>query len=160
MCKYVLIDDLQVHLTPIHFSVTEREAAIFSCSLNCSSAHSVLWLIGESEASLRFFTATSTARFRERTGIHVEVKDQSTCTNNKGKKLQELTIHSSMLHPLLLIRCVAQPTTPDWPDFKSIYASLVVQPVTGTIKNSWEEMAHTRTHTHPDYPRLLIWPTM
>ncbi len=121
-----------MHLTPIHFSVTEKEAAIFYCSLNCSSDHSLLWLVGETEAShLQPFTATSASRFRDKTGIHVEVKDQSTCNDNKGKKQQVLTIHSSILHPMLLIRCVAQPITPNFSDAKSNYATLRVHPVTG-----------------------------
>ena len=124
-------------LSPTSVSILQGEVGRFSCSMACSTHHTFTWILDQ-HSHKTIFTITSTERLLRLTGLEVDVKDVSTCTDEGlGEKRQSILVQSSLIPPSnFTLQCVAQPISPAYHDLLSNLASLQIHAATGTYASN------------------------
>ena len=138
-----------VNLLPSDITVEQGNYAVFNCSYGCQimQTHTLSWVVGDLPGIRRTFLRGRTTDFIEKSGLYVEVSDQSTCERDgldHGKAVEQLRINASsaMLYNRTAVQCVAFPTIDGDQTFFSSYGLLVInvpgEPnASGTLRRDW-----------------------
>lgn len=122
-----------VILLPSDITVDQGTYAVFNCTYSCRTmqTHTLFWLVGDLPILQRTFLRGRTSRFIERSGLYVEVMDQSTCDRaglDDGKAIEQLRINASsaVLYNRTAVQCVVYATSPDDQSFYSAYSIMMI----------------------------------
>ena len=120
-------------MLPSDVIVEQGDYAVFKCSYSCQimQTHTLFWLVGNLPAHQRIFLRGRTATFIERSGLYLEVSDQSTCERDgldQGKAIEQLRINASsaLLYNRTAVQCVAHATRSGDQSFFSWYGLMVI----------------------------------
>jgi hypothetical protein len=119
-----------VILEPSDITVDAGQYALFNCKYSCDAkrSHTLFWLVGDLPINQRTFLRGKLQRFMDRSGLHVEVEDKSSCERNDGgQAIEELRITAnSTLYNKTSVQCVAYATSPNDLSFYSAYSLMIV----------------------------------
>ena len=111
----------------------QGDYAVFNCSCSCrvKLTHTLFWFVGDLPVNQRTFLRGRTATFIERSGLYVEVSDQSTCERDgldQGKAVEQLRINASsaMLYNRTAVQCVAFAALEGDQSFFSLYGLMLI----------------------------------
>lgn len=119
---------MNISLSPSDVKINESQIAIFRCNYSCMAqfTHTMVWLVGDQPIRQRFFFMNTADSFSARSGLHVEVRDLTSCPGSYV--LQELRINASsaQLFNRTAVQCFASRISQDHLDFYSPYGIMLV----------------------------------
>ena len=119
---------MNISLSPSDVKINESQIAIFRCNYSCVAqfTHTMVWLVGDQPIHQRFFFMNTADIFSARSGLHVEVRDLTSCPGSYV--LQELRINASsaQLFNRTAVQCFASRISQDHLDFYSPYGIMLV----------------------------------
>lgn len=115
--------------------VAQSQHAVFNCSYSCKTelSHTIFWFAGDQPGLQRTFWRGRTERFVQRSGLHVDVLNLSTCSDgtSDGLGIQQLRINASSaeLYNRTAIQCLAIPKNSSYTSLYSSYSMLLISAI-------------------------------
>lgn len=122
-----------ITLLPGDITVEQGYYATFNCSYSCQimQTHTLFWFVGDLPVNQRIFLRGRTDTFIEKSGLYVEVSDQSTCERDgldQGIAVEQLKINASSasLYNRTAVQCVAYAALEGDQSYFSSYGLMVI----------------------------------
>lgn len=136
-CLHDIVGE-NIELLPSDITVDQGSYAIFRCNYSCrvQQTHTLFWLVGDLPVNQRTFLRGRTQNFILKSGLNVELIDESTCERDGGRAIEQLQIDatSAERYNRTAVQCVAYATNPTDPSFYSSYSLMLINvPAAGNV---------------------------